>query len=180
MKRRDFLKMGILSMSSICFLPGMLSTINNCRRLDADSYCDHEYSLSGIFHEEIQNGTVKLPSSFLQHPTLKHSLLYASDTGFVKFIPKDDLLSDTAFASSEYEMTFSFIGKTMISENGFVYIPRKARKIASLSSTGSVVILGMINTIEIWDKKRWDDMTQDLINNPAFITDLMQSLSKVI
>lgn len=68
----------------------------------------------------------------------------------------------------------------MISENGFVYIPLKARKIAGLSSTGSVVILGMINTIEIWDKKRWDDMTQDLINNPAFIADLMQSLSKVI
>lgn len=163
MKRRDFLKLCLLSMPSIYLFPEMLFPVHDEELSEKDRFSGHKPILAGKFYREIKDGKVfVLEEPFKPLLTSRRVHFLAVDRRYLKLIPEDKSGKDRIekeikkFATIKPEIKISYLGMTRLSKDGYLFIPQKVRRLAGLPATGDLVIVGMIDSIEIWDKKSWD------------------------
>jgi len=164
MNRRQFIKTGLLSIASIYLYPETLLQYKEAGTLFELTSDKQQPVLVGKHHGEIINGRIMLSERFGPSLSGKQVHILADNCGYVKLILGDKSLKEEIereiyeFTSIKPEVRISYLGTSRLGKNGYFSIPLEARDLAGIRSTGDVIIVGIINSIEIWDRKKWEDM----------------------
>ena len=146
MKRREFLKTGLL----------------------------REAKFLGKYYGEIKNGAVLLPEVFISSLSSRQVHLLAVDSGYIKLkstgssLKKEIEREIKEFTTIVPNIKITYVGNTRVSDDGCISISNRVKGLAGFTPVGEVVIIGMDDNIEIWDKSKWDEMMKGFIrDNPG-------------
>lgn len=122
--------------------------------------------VSGKYYKRIENDRILLPKRFFYWLPSRQVHLLAVSSGYLKLIPaKSDIgekIENEIKELQNYELNaqVSYLGIKKITKNGHLAIFKKTRGLAGLT-TEDVVILGMLDSIEIWDREKWNKKAED-------------------
>jgi DNA-binding transcriptional regulator/RsmH inhibitor MraZ len=137
--------------------------------------------VSGKYYGKIENDRILLPRPFFHWLPSKQVHLLALSSGYLKLIPaKSDVWKKIEneikeLQKEELDAQVSYLGIKKATKNGYFAISKKVRGLAGLT-TEDVVILGMLDSIEIWDRKKWDKNVEDFKKDP--IKEIERGLAK--
>jgi len=160
MKRREFLKMILLIIPSFYLDPKTVFQVEGREPPNGISFDKKNFKFRGRYQKQIKDGMVLLPEAFIPATIGKELHVLAVNSCFLTLIPGDKYNKERIqkeieeFKMIEPETRISYLGTTKLKRGGGLFIPRDMRKLVSLR-TPEVVILGMGNSIEIWDEKNW-------------------------
>jgi len=164
MYRREFLKVGVLSVSAIYLFPATLRQLA-ARDAHGQGLSDEDEAdlrFRGRSYEEITDNGVKMPEDFI--PSLRGKQIHfvaAKGKGHLLLLPGDGSLEKSLksdlkkLPSTIPEDQYLYLGQRRIRESGLPPISQKVRAFSSIPC-GDVVIVGLLQHIEIWNKKAWD------------------------
>ena len=123
----------------------------------------------GCFLRNMREGMVLLPSHFLRKLPGKEIHLIISVENNYKYIWLMPAYKDINRKRIEEELikpeitgpgvVYNYHGAYRLTEAGYITIPKKIRKEAGFEG-GDVVIVGMFNSIEIWNRMDWEAETE--------------------
>ena len=159
MKRRKFIKNGILAISSIYWLPETLLGFNGKRYADSENSGSEDNGIVGLAFGKIVDYTALVPEEFIPFLTRKRvKLVTRKGKGFLMLIPEKHFPEDTAEGDKvelefiKAETPLIHVGVTELGRDGNIYIGEKILKFAGIRE-GKVIFLGLDKFIEILDEK---------------------------
>lgn len=103
--------------------------------------------LLGRFVGKIRNGRVLIPEAFRPFLTSEELHLFSPEAGCLEAVLGGRL--------AEKETKTAQLGVAKMEGNGLLVVPQGSRRTAGLAGP-EVVILGMVDRIEIWDRNAWE------------------------
>jgi DNA-binding transcriptional regulator/RsmH inhibitor MraZ len=164
MHRREFIKLGILSVPAMYLSPKMVGdwTAEMIEEPPKAECGKLPTFFRGRHHRVMRNGQATLPKDFTR--TLAKTRVHffgEARSGGLRLIP-DSLFHEEAFQKEWVETSRSisdfhlcYFGDGLVSQNGRLRIPGWVREQAGMAD-GEMVIVGFLDVIEIWNKRTWD------------------------
>jgi len=113
----------------------------------------------GRYDRVIKDGAISLPEAFL--PFLNQDIrLIAIEKKLLLLFPEDDWKKKKRkeelreFVSLNPDTKISYLGITRLKKRGRLAISLDTRKLTGFDEL-EVVIIGMVDSVEIWARKRW-------------------------
>jgi len=118
-----------------------------------------KFNFKGRFLAEIKRGKVQMPHCFLASLANEKIHLVVDQGNCLRLIPGDERVRQNIeeeikeIARVNPKARLTYIGSTKLSKTGSIVISKKTRKLAGLCGN-EVAVVGLLRTIEIWDRKR--------------------------
>lgn len=168
-ERRKFLKMSLLIISSIYLNPKLVFQVEGREPPNGIRFDKNDFKFRGRYQEQINNSMVLLPGGFIPALIGKEIHLAEVNNCCLTLIPEDKYNKERIekeieeLKMIEPETHIFYLGATRLKRGGRLFISQNERKLASLK-TSEVVIIGMGNSIEIWDEKSWEMEIKKYLN----------------
>ena len=119
----------------------------------------------GCYLHKMREGTILLPKRFLCNlPEKEIHLIIGVETiyKYIWLIPVDKDINRKRVEEelrkpeiTEPGVVYHYHGAYRLTKTGYITIPKKVREIAGFES-GDVIIVGLFNSIEIWNRIDWE------------------------
>jgi len=159
MKRRNFIKAGILAIASIYFFPEKIFGVTEKSSITLDKQ-DTGYDGSiGLAFGKIINKRIFIPKEFIPFFSgQKIHLVAEKGENFLMLIPNKyfpEGIKEQDKVKLEFikvDIPLTYIGKVKQEEDGNLFIDEKVLAFTGIHE-GEVIFVGLEKFIEIWDKK---------------------------
>lgn len=141
--------------------------------------------LFGRYLYKMRSGKVLLPKVFLPHLVGREiHIIVAVKTGkrYLLLIPEDNDINKKGVEKGiikaellEPWIKYYYHGTCRLTKAGAITIPKKAREIAGFSE-GDVIIAGLVNSIEIWNKNDWEAELEKLRRVYPMLDETLKSI----